>query len=233
MPDTKIPSPFTPTDPLQRAMNDGFDNCEKLYAQMGIVFAQLSRAIWSNPRSAGGPQKAFDFLGPRGATVFKLAAGYITFVKATTGADLPSPVPAGWTYAVNDDGSVTVTEPPTLAIEDQIADSLTTIRRYNPRGLEVSVETSTKTIATLTDAIADPANADQRESIQAKIDGLQTTLAAQQKLLNDAVAIVQPAQTLLWQTLLPRWQAASAATFATPADAMPDLLAKVKRPEGI
>lgn len=79
------------------------------WTAMQKLFADCGRFVWANPRTT--PQQALDAFGPDAVELFKLSDAYCAMVQAYTGQAV-SVVPAGWNYAINPDGTVTVTQQP-------------------------------------------------------------------------------------------------------------------------
>jgi len=73
-------------------------------------FDSLSTFVWQNPLGFD-PQTVLNGFGTEAGDMFKLLGAYSGMVQAYTGAAPPSPVPAGWSYTVNPDGTVTAKGP--------------------------------------------------------------------------------------------------------------------------
>ena len=82
-----------------------------VWLQMQRSFDTLSAFVWQNPLGFD-PQTVLNGFGTEAADMFKLLNAYSGMVQAYTGTAPPSPVPAGWSYTVNADGTVTVTASP-------------------------------------------------------------------------------------------------------------------------
>ncbi len=108
------PIPSLPTD-VQRLANQSRrlqNNTSDLWRQMQQSFESLSGFVWQNPLGFD-PQTVLNQFGTGAGDLFKLVDAYASMVLAYTGTALPSPVPAGWSYTVNADGTVTVKAPAT------------------------------------------------------------------------------------------------------------------------
>jgi hypothetical protein len=81
------------------------------FRQVQQVFQQTAAFIWKDPAKAQAAFDAFTSAGFKASDLFVNAGAYSAMVQAVTGTAPPSPVPAGWSYTVNADGSVTVSGP--------------------------------------------------------------------------------------------------------------------------
>jgi hypothetical protein len=65
--------------------------------------------IWSNPNGLT-PQQAVANFGTNAAALFSLSALLCGLIGAISGT-APSPMPVGWSFTANSDGTVTLTPP--------------------------------------------------------------------------------------------------------------------------
>lgn len=108
------PTPPTPPTPAQVLANSAAmyaQQMNNIWLYLQKTFQSIATFIWANPNAT--PQQAFDAFGVNAGDLFKLAGAYQAMVAAYTGAAPASPVPAGWSYVINPDGTVTVTAPAT------------------------------------------------------------------------------------------------------------------------
>ncbi len=103
------PPPPTPAQQLAAAAQNFQARINNQYQQNAGLFAQLAAFVWANNYFT--PQQVFDAFGTNAADLFKCAAAFEAMVAAYTGTAPASPVPAGWAYTLNADGTVTVTGP--------------------------------------------------------------------------------------------------------------------------
>jgi len=103
-----IPLPSTSTTSLER-------DCYRLYRQIGNQYTQLQNLlnngadfVWNNPD--GTAQQAVATLGTNAASVFELSNLLCGLIGSITGST-PSPMPVGWSYTANADGTVTLIAP--------------------------------------------------------------------------------------------------------------------------
>jgi hypothetical protein len=90
----------------------------QLWAAIGTEFNRISALlqrgaifIWNNPSDAT-PQQTVAAMGTNAAALFQLSSLICVLIGQITGTT-PSVMPAGWSYAANSDGTVTLTPPAT------------------------------------------------------------------------------------------------------------------------
>jgi hypothetical protein len=110
---TTAPSaPPTPAQTLQQRATLLANQQAQAFRQVQQIFQQTAAFIWKDPAKAQAAFDAFTAAGFRASDLFVNASAYSAMVQAVTGTAPPSPVPAGWSYTINSDGSVTVSGPP-------------------------------------------------------------------------------------------------------------------------
>lgn len=75
---------------------------------MQSVFNTVASYIWGSTEHT--PQQALDAFGTNAADLFNLSNAYLGMIAAYTGQAVTSPVPTGWKYTINQDGTVSVTQ---------------------------------------------------------------------------------------------------------------------------
>lgn len=74
------------------------------------TYTKLGRDIWANPHAT--PQQLLEAYGPQAAEMFRVSALTGKFHFDVKGQAI-NPVPPGYEYTINEDGTVTITaEPP-------------------------------------------------------------------------------------------------------------------------
>ena len=101
--------------PAQQAANNLRQIVVQLFGYLGQGGLAGYNLIWNNRNAT--PQQVIAALGTDAAAVFQFAELNVNTVgsAATIGGVTPPtlpPIPAGWTLAPNEDGSMTVTPPP-------------------------------------------------------------------------------------------------------------------------
>lgn len=84
---------------------------------MFATYAKLGRDVWANPHAS--PAEILTAYGNQAAEMFRVSALVGELHYKVTGQVI-SPVPAGYEYAINEDGTVTITaEPPAPELEEE------------------------------------------------------------------------------------------------------------------
>ncbi len=104
------PTPPTPAQLLAQTAAQHQARMQNLWGQLQREFTNLTAFVWANSNAT--PQQAFDAFATNAGDLFNLANAYGAMVQAYSGTAPPSPVPAGYSYTINADGTVTVTSPP-------------------------------------------------------------------------------------------------------------------------
>ncbi len=104
-------SPFTlpPNDPARVAAGQIVQSANFLWNQLPQKYLSAYKALWNNPEAT--PQQVVAALGTQAAMIFTRSAELAAFLTAAGVTRIPTGVPAGWSYAANPDGSVTLTPP--------------------------------------------------------------------------------------------------------------------------
>jgi hypothetical protein len=99
----------TPTrpSPLQRRAAQHKKQLQSKWDELAKLFESLGYFIWKDK----DPQSVLNAFGTDAADLFKCSSAYRTMVQSYTGTAPASPIPKGWSYTLNSDGTVTVTAP--------------------------------------------------------------------------------------------------------------------------
>src|ERR1700721_1041396 len=95
---------------LQRRSTMHMQSVNNLWQQMQQAFSTIGQFCW-NPPQGYTVQQMFDLFGTSAGSLFQLSNAYMQMMQTVTGTAPPSPVPVGWKYTINKDGTVTVTPP--------------------------------------------------------------------------------------------------------------------------
>ncbi len=102
------PTPQTSEQLLIGRIQRHKQTLNNVFKQNMTTFEQISEFIWKNRQYT--PQQVLDGYGTDAADLFKLSAAFNAMIEAYTGEPL-SVVPEGYSYTINEDGTVTVTAP--------------------------------------------------------------------------------------------------------------------------
>ena len=111
-------APTTPPAPAQLLQQRAAmlaNQQAQAFRQVQQAFGQTAAFLWKDPTQAQAAFDAFTAAGFKASDLFVNASAYSAMVQAVTGTAPPSPVPDGWSYTVNADGSVTVSGPAAAA----------------------------------------------------------------------------------------------------------------------
>lgn len=82
------------------------------YLRDKIFLKEMGSFIFDSTVNGGlTPQQAIASLGTFAAGIFGMMNAYLTFLNSLGVETVPSPIPAGWTFTANSDGSGTLTGP--------------------------------------------------------------------------------------------------------------------------
>ena len=99
---------FTPIQTLQTAQQVAANvirQASQLEQQLTQRYLQAYTAVWHDPNS-NSPTDIISAMGTQAAAIFNASAQLATLIN-TTGGNVPTTSPAGWTVTFNSDGSAT------------------------------------------------------------------------------------------------------------------------------
>ncbi len=100
-----------PIDPNAQAAANLWQQVCNRYTRLQSLLNVGANFVWANP-SGLTPQQAVAYLGTNAAAVFQLS-GLLCGLIGTISGTTPSPMPPGWAFTANADGTVTLTPPAT------------------------------------------------------------------------------------------------------------------------
>lgn len=98
----------SPQTPAQLTATRITNDIRRAYNQMIQVFNTSSRLIWNNTQAS--PEEMFTAFGTDAAQLFVMSGAIITLANTVAGVSLPSPVPPNYSFTINNDGSVTLSQ---------------------------------------------------------------------------------------------------------------------------
>lgn len=96
----------TPEVRTQRLIEDAATGC---FQVMLTTWRNLYELVWANPLGLA-PQEVIDLVGTDALKLFSLSAQIGEMLNQIQPGCVVNAVPEGWTYTVNGDGTVTVTQ---------------------------------------------------------------------------------------------------------------------------
>ena len=96
----------TPEIRTQRIIEDAATGCFQI---MLVTWRNLYEQVWANPFGLT-PQQVLDLVGADAAKLFALSSQIAEMLNQIQPGCVVNAVPEGWKYAVNGDGTVTVSQ---------------------------------------------------------------------------------------------------------------------------